>query len=222
MSKRRFALIEGGKKRLEVVQPMFSNKRIIKLDDRIVGEIPNQKALKAGWALKGKDGQQLTIRSTGGFLSSNGLDIRFNNKSVPGSDANPKTRLSQAYGAVYFVGVVNVALGLLSILSPSTTIGVGLSQSGGYPAIIAGIAYLIVGFFIQRRSKIALGFAILALVIDGVLLVMSIPTLIGSNAYYSSGLMGGMVGGLFVRFFFVLYLFKAFSAIDELNAESAL
>ena len=70
MSTRKYALVKDGKKRLEIVQPMFSSKRIIKIDGKTVGEIPNRKALKAGWELKGKAGANLTIRKYPSFLNA--------------------------------------------------------------------------------------------------------------------------------------------------------
>src|SRR5690349_3107888 len=123
MSSRKFALVKDGKKRLEIVQPMFSSKRIIKIDGKLVGEIPNQKALKAGWELKGKGGTNLTISKYQNFLNSNALDIRFNGKPIPKSDSNPNMRLSYAYQVAYIVGALNLLLGIFTALSPGNTLG---------------------------------------------------------------------------------------------------
>ena len=220
MATRKYALVQDGKKRLEIVQPMFSGKRIIKIDGKPVGEIPNQKALKAGWELKGKGGANLSISKYPNFLNSNALDIRFNGKPIPKSDSNPLVRLSYAYQVAYIVGALNLLLGIYTALSPKTRLGAMYTQYSSYTGIVAGIGYLIVGFFIQRRSKIALGFGIAAFIVDTVLLVISVPAMFAVNPAASS-VFGGMVGGLFVRIFFLAYLVNGFRAINELNAEAS-
>ena len=219
MSTRKYALVKDGKKRLEIVQPMFSSKRIIKIDGKTVGEIPNRKALKAGWELKGKAGANLTIRKYPSFLNSNALDVRFNGKPVPKSDSDPNLRLSYAWQVAYIVGAFNLLWGIYTYMSPTSILGLNYTTYSSYSGIVAGIAYIVVGFFIQRRSKIALGLALAGMIIDTILVILSVPTLLSSGLIGSS-IVGGMVSGLIVRIFFVSFLVKGFSAINELDAES--
>ena len=221
MATRKFELVKDGKKRLEIVQPMFSGKRIIKIDGKQVGEIPNQKALKDGWELKGKGGANLTITSYPSFLNSSALDVRFNGKPVPKSDSNPNIRLSNASQVAYIVGAFNLLLGIFATLLPGNILGMNYTRYSGYTGIVTGIGYLVVGFFVQRRSKIALGFGMIAFILDTLLIIISVPYLFsaGAGTAASSGV-GGMVGGLFVRFVFLAYMYKGFSAINELNADA--
>jgi hypothetical protein len=220
MATKKYALVKDGKKRLEIVQPMFSGKHIIKIDGKEVGEIPNAKALKDGWELKGKGGANLSISKYPNFINANALDIRFNGKPIPKSDSNPLVRLSYAYQVAYIVGALNLLLGIYTALSPTSSFSMSYTQYSRYTGIVAGIGYLVVGFFIQRRSRIALGFAIAAFIVDTVLIIISVPALLAGNPAASSTV-GGMVGGLFVRIVFLAYLVNGFSAINELDAEAS-
>ena len=217
MATRKFALVKDGKKRLEIVQPMFSGKRIIKIDGKEVGQIPNAKALKDGWELKGKGGANLSISKYQSWVNSNALDIRFNGKPIPKSDSNPELRLSYAYQVVYIVGALNLVLGILTALAPASGVGVNYTQFSRYIGIAAGIGYLACGYFIQRRSNIALGFALAGMLVDTILIVISVPAMAAGGGPTASGLVGGMVGGLFMRFFFFVILFNGFNAIHELS-----
>lgn len=71
--------------------------------------------------------------------------------------SDSRKKLSSAYRAVYAVGVLSIFLGILAFvagnkLSEGTTIGISF--------FTFGLLYLVLGFFVQRKSKLALGIAV--------------------------------------------------------------
>ncbi|MBW4567270.1 MAG: hypothetical protein KME31_04405 [Tolypothrix carrinoi HA7290-LM1] len=71
--------------------------------------------------------------------------------------SDSRKKLSSAYRAVYAVGVLSLFLGILAFvagnkLSEGTTIGIIF--------FTFGLLYLVLGFFVQRKSKLALGIAV--------------------------------------------------------------
>ncbi|MBD2605793.1 hypothetical protein H6G81_15025 [Scytonema hofmannii FACHB-248] len=68
-----------------------------------------------------------------------------------------RKKLSSAYRAVYAVGVLNIFLGILAFVagnkfSEATIIGILF--------FTFGLLYLLLGFFVQRKSKLALLIAV--------------------------------------------------------------
>jgi hypothetical protein len=74
---------------------------------------------------------------------------------------------------------------------------------GEYSIIIVGGIYLLLAFFVQRRSKTALA---IALVVYGLETILS--------------LMDGVTSGVIIRIFFFVFMWQGFGAIKELHAAS--
>jgi len=199
MPKRSFPFEQGGMERVTISWKMFWKNFTIEFDGNLVGTIPNQKDLQKGQTFELPDGSSLEVKLARTW-SSTVLQILRNGKPLPGSGSDPRMRLKQSYGILYFVGGINLILGLIALLfQVDFLLAIGM---GEYSIIVGGI-YLLSAFFVQRRSKIALAFA---LVVYGLETILS--------------LMNGVTSGVIIRIFFIVFMWQGFGAIKELLAGS--
>ncbi len=200
MPEKNFALEQGEPKRLRVVSKMFSSHHTFYLDGQLLGQIEDAKDLKKGRAFNLPDGTKLNVRQKSTFGSTE-LQLFRNGRPLPESDTDPQKRLQISYGFIYAIGVINIVGGILLLLTQTSSVG-GLELKF-VSAIATGIIYLVLGFFVQRRSQIALGIAVIGFVFDTLSMVLS-------------GVAGP--GVLVTRFvFFVMPIIKGFGAIRDLN-----
>ncbi len=208
MPTRQHPLEAGGPPRITLTWGAFWKDMRVRLDDRELGTIPDGKALKAGRDFPLGDGTTLHVRLEQGFGNA-GLRVERDGVPLPGTSGDPAERLKLAYGLVYFVAGLNAALGLVAELA---SIDVLLSIGIGWGTIVTGAIYALLGWFVhKRRSKVALGLAIVLFALDGLLtLAFSVDA-------------GGTppVGGLVVRVFFIVQMARGFGAIQELKASKA-
>ncbi|MFN8414175.1 MAG: hypothetical protein U0Z26_17475 [Anaerolineales bacterium] len=204
MPKQSFALESGGNKRLEVSwSGMWGNTTIL-LDGKTIGVIPNQKALLSGQEFVLNDGSILKIQLINMFVTTE-LRILRNNQPLPGSSSDPQTRLKISIQAVYVIAGFNIILGAISLIFNVEL----LQQIGvGFGSIIYGLVFLVLGFFVQRKSVIALLFAI------GVFALDSIATffLSASQGYNTAGL-------TIVRIIILIGMFQGLGAIKTLKTK---
>jgi len=200
MPEQNFALEQDGSKRLRVVSKMFSSHYTFYLDGQLLGQIEDAKDLKKGRDFTLPDGTKLNVRQKSTFGSTE-LQLFRNGTPLPESNADPQKRLQISYGFIYAIGVINIVGGIVLLLTQTSSVG-GLELKF-VSAIATGIIYLVLGFFVQRRSKIALGVAVIGFVFDTLSMVLS-------------GVAGP--GVLVTRFvFFVMPIIKGFGAIHDLN-----
>lgn len=70
-------------------------------------------------------------------------------------------KLAAAYRATYAVGILSIVLGLLALLASFSSAAIpGDGIFLAFTFFIFGAFYLLLGFFIQRKSIIALGIAV--------------------------------------------------------------
>ena len=70
---------------------------------------------------------------------------------LPGSSSDPQTRYKNAYLIVYFIAGLNLLLGVLASLFNVAL----LQQLGiGFGSILLGFVYLLLGFFVQKKSAL--------------------------------------------------------------------
>lgn len=115
-----------------------------------------------------------------------------------------RKKLVSAYRAVYAVGVLCLFLGILLLITGNRVpdyliVGIGLS---GF-----GLLYLVLGFFVQRKSKIALGIAVV---------LMSLNAL---TAIYNT-IQTGKPFGLAIPMLFLSQTIEGFKAIQVLKSKS--
>ena len=208
MRKQTFAMEEGGEKSLEISwNGIFQYKDIsVSLDGAPIGVIPDQKALLAGQEFQLIDRSILKVQLVQKFDSKE-LQVFRNGQPLPGSAADPQTRLKLAYQSVYFIAAFNILLGLIAVLYNSAA----LQRVGhGIGSVLVGLVYLILGFFVHRKSSIALFVVIALFIVDGIL------------AFYFAALRGSRVGGeiIMIRVLFLIPMVQGIGAIRTLKRKS--
>lgn len=205
MPKQAFALETGGEKRLEVSWKGVWKDITISLDGTPLGVIPNQKALSAGQEFQAPDGSTIKVQLVSQATLKE-LQVLRNGQPLPGSSSDPQTRLKNAYGMVYFVAGLNLVLGLLATLFDVEflqVIGIGVNS------IIFGLVFLVLGYFVQRKSAVALILAIIIFALDGILgLVLAV-----TQGYNPGGV------GIVARAFLLIPMIQGVGAIKALKAQ---
>jgi len=207
MPKLAFALEEGGEKRLEVLwKGLYKYKDItVSLDGAQVGIIPDHKALLAGQEFQLIDRSIIRVQLVQKFETKE-LQVFRNGQPLPGSSSDPQTRLKSAYQIVYFIAAFNIILGVVAFIYNSAA----LQRVGyGFSSVLVGLVYLTLGFFVQRKSNLALIVVIALFIVDGLL------------AFYYSALRGSHVGGemIMIRVLFLIPMFQGVGAIRTLKSK---
>lgn len=206
MPKQSFALETGGEKRLEVSWKGLYKDVTVSLDGNSVGVIPNQKALSAGQEFFLTDGSTIKVQLVSKLMSTE-LQVLRNGQPLPGSSSDPQTRFKTAYSMVYFIAGLNLVLGIVSVLFDVEF----LQQIGiGFTSIIFGLVFLVLAFFVQRKSTIALFLAIVIFAADGIL---------GIVLAVSQGSTPG-VGGIFARIILLIPMIQGVGAIKALKSKA--
>jgi len=156
MPKQSFALEAGAEKRLEVGWKGMFKDTEVKFDGELIGTIPDQKALTKGESFELPDGTNISVQLIRKVFSTE-LQVLHDNQPLPGSASDPQTKLKSAYAIVFFIAGLNLVLGLVSVLFDVEI----LQQLGiGLGSIFFGLAFLVLGFFVKRKSGLALILAI--------------------------------------------------------------
>jgi hypothetical protein len=180
----------------------------LRLDGQEIGSFATQKDLKQGGRFRLEDGRTLEAKLGQNFLFPE-LQLTLDGTPLPGSGSDPAQRLKASYGMIFFVAGFNMLLGFLAGAADVRFLqGIGL----GYGACGAGVIYGVLGFFVTRRSKLALALAVGLFVLDGIALV----------AFSAQKGRAPNPGGLVARVFFLIPMIQGFGAIGALqDAERA-
>jgi hypothetical protein len=208
MTKLAFAFEEGGEKRLEVTwKGIHKYKDItVTLDGAQVGIIPDHQAFLAGKEFQLIDRSIIRVQLVQKFETKE-VQVFRNGQPLPGSAADPKSKLKSAYQVVYFIAAANMVLGLISFFYKWEI----LRRMGfGIASVLYGLVFLVLAFFIQRRWSLALILAIVVYITDSVLGV------------YFNLLEGSKISseGLLLRVAFLVAMFQGFSAMKALKAKT--
>ncbi len=207
MQKMTYALEPGGPKRLEVSWKAMWKDFTVKVDDRVVGTVSGHKQLREGKQFRLKDGSTLSFKLRN-KLSGVELEILHDGQPLPGTSADPATRLKNAYGVVFFVAVLNTFLGMSAVLFEIPllqTLGVG------FPSAIFGLVFLVLGFFVKGKSQLALVLAVVVFVVDGILSIV-FATMAGVTP---------SAGGILARIFLIVPMIQGIPAIRTLKQREA-
>ncbi len=217
MPTRRYALKRGEPKRLELISSVRWTPLTIRLDGQEVGSIQTMEQLKSGKTFLLSDGSQLRVE-----LAKRQLLVLRNGTPVPGSSSDPLIRLRGSYGCLFAVGglvaLVGLGLTILAITQSADSLssanetfieryGVGILDLGIGLLVFGGV-YLLLGFFVQRRSKVALGIAVGLICID---LALNSLALLAGNC--------SVIAGLPIQIGILITLWRGFDAIRELQEE---
>lgn len=205
MPRRRYALTRGEPKRVEVSSRFFRSDLTIRFDGNIIGTIPTRQELKAGREFSLGDGSVLQVQLVQNFLNTH-LRVLRNGQPLPGSPSDPFQILKTTYGVIFFIGGLNIVEGIVLALVqnlPSTL------QGSSIGALISGLVFVLLGFFVRRRSAIALGIAVALQALN-----VLVWDFLGW-AWVSSGSLGGGIVGLQIGLLF--FMIRGFSAIREIR-----
>lgn len=199
MPKKSYPLDQGGEERLTVSWKSFWKDFTVELDGSIIGTLQGQKELQQGRTFELSDGSNLDIKLVRTW-SSTTLQILRNGIPLPGSGSDPTTKLKLSYGLLYFIGGLNLVMGIIaSLFQIDFLIDLGM----GTYSVVVGSIYLLLAFFVQRKSKIALGIALALYGLETILTLIS-----------------GLTSGVIVRIFFIVFMWPGFKAISELQEKN--
>lgn len=207
MPTRKFALEQGGAKRVEISWRWFWKEIEVKLDGYVLGTIANKRELQEGRQFTLPDGSVLGMQLVRNFRSVQ-LQVTRNGYPLPGSDSDPNKRLGVAYGVIFFIAGLNIVLGLIATLAENSflTTEIGVDWTN----IAFGVVFLILGLLVRRRSAVALAFAIALFIAGTIWTFYAISQLMPSRT--------PPIGpGIFVRVLFLVAMAQGFGAIRELN-----
>lgn len=203
MPNRTFALEPDGPKRLSIAWTGMWKNITVTLDDQLVGEIENQRALKAGQRFELPDGSAVSVKLKTGLSTE--LEVTRNGVPVPGSDTHPQERVNVATGVLGFIAGLSTVVGLVAELGQ---VGFLLEVGVGLASVISGLLFAVFTYLVGwRNSQVALIIAIALFALDGIAnLVLSVA---------SGG--AGIGAGLVVRVFLLLPMIRAVPAMSQLR-----
>jgi hypothetical protein len=172
----------------------------------VVGGFANQKELKEGRDFTLADGSSLRVKLTTGFGNVQ-LEVSHDGTPVRGSDGDPAVQLKAAAGVTYFIGGLTC---LISAIAMATRVDILVAMGMGPLTLAAGVFYLGLGFGVSKRSRLALGIAIVLFILDGVL---SLATYMS----YAKGNGTPPVGPVVMRVILLIPMFRGFAAISALE-----
>ena len=203
MQKLTYALEPNGPKRLEVSWKAMWKEFKVKVDDRVVGRASGQKELREGKRFRLKDGSYLSVKLVN-KLTGVDLEILHDGQPLPGTSADPATRLKNAYRTVFLVAGLNTVLGLVAVLLEAPFLqALGI----GFYSILFGLIFLVLGVYVKRKSRLALILSVVIFALDSVL---------GIILTTASGLTPSP-GGLLARILLMIPMVQGIQAIRTLK-----
>jgi hypothetical protein len=175
-------------------------------DGQPLGTIPDSKALKAGQTFSLPDGTQLGVRLKTGMQA--GLEITRDGRPLPGSGGDPEVQIKLARNIVWFIGGLSLVAGLAAELAKVEFL---LNMGIGWISAAVGVVFLVLGYFVGKRSMVALGLAVGLLITDTVLTLA-----------LSAGTGRVPTAGLAMRVVFLIFLFQGFKAIKAIKSAESL
>ena len=202
MPTKKYALEQSGPTRLEVSWKHIWKNLTVRFDGNEIGSIAGQKELKAGQEFSVGDDSTLKVQLVRNYMMPE-LHVLRNGQAVPGSTSDPVQRLRVASGVLFFVAGLSIVAGLAAeIFQIKFLFQLGVDAA----SVLFGIFFLLLGFFVRRRSMVALGIATVLLALDGILSV----AVMGQQG-------GNPVGMIIVRLALLIPLIQAFPAIRALR-----
>jgi hypothetical protein len=171
MPTQHYPFTPNGPKLISVSWGRFWRNLTVSYNGVEIGRIPRKKELITGQSFALPDGSSLHVQLVSVFTATE-LRLTRNGQPLPGSAADPAARLDVAMDAIFFIAVFNIIAGLIAVVFRISF----LQQQGvGLFSILFGLMFSVFGWFVARRSLIALflaiGVFILYSVLDFVLVI---------------------------------------------------
>jgi hypothetical protein len=256
----KYALERGGDKPLEISwEGNYKNVKV-RLNGNLIGEIPSRKELltRQIFQLPDKTDLKVQLEKIGAGWN---LRVLRNDKPLPGSIFDPVYMNAVSFSIIYLIAGVNIVLGLIELvikieslqglnimlgfialvmkIESLPTLGIGII------AIAIGFIFLVLGFFTQRRSRLALIVALIIHSLDCVLALFSATPFVLSFVYMLYMMVKPGTSWVFkaqndiifwemiaiaillfvsilFRYLFLLFMVRGIGAINELKKETPL
>jgi hypothetical protein len=158
--------------------------------------------LKAGHEFALPDGRRLLVRLQQKF-GAQGLDFQVDGRPLGGTVNDPLTQIKTAFAATMLIAGLNVGLSAVALLGQVEFL---VTVGFGWGTLIEGLLYAGLGWMGRyRQAAWAFYVALGLLVLDGVMLLGS----------------GLGTGGLVVRLFLGIAIYRGAAAIRQLRTASA-
>ncbi len=150
------------------------------------------------------DGRPLSISVKSG-LGTQDLEVLLEEKPLAGSATHPLERIKKAWYALLFVGLISIVAGAVAELMSYTVLrDLGI----GWSSVVEGLIFLGLGWWgYSRRSALAFYLALGLYVAEWVFSLVALA---------QAGGKGG-VGGIFLRIFISVLLYRGARAAQELR-----
>lgn len=196
MPKQSYAFVRGEEKCLQISWSVGWKNFQIHLDDQLIGKIATKKEMESGKSFLLTDNSTLDVKlHTSAF--SNGIEVYRNGQIVPGSYGDPIQNIDNISYMIYFFSAMNIILGSFAII---LQIDFLLELGMGIVSIGLGFLLALLGFFVSRKSGIALTLFIIFYVINVMLTLVS-----------------GTTSGIFISIIIIYFASTGYKSIKEIK-----
>lgn len=178
---------------------------VVRLDGKEVDRFTDTIGWRKGEVFRLQDGSILRVKLVDTSFYLERPQVFLNGDMLPESLSDLKQKLAGAYGTIYFIGGFNTFFGLASMLSPLIKNSIGL----GIDTFIVGTTFLLLGYFVQRKSLLALKIAIVLFTLTSLVTIISTSQ---TDSLHSNRLNNG---GMSVRIGFLVVMWQGMEAITQ-------
>ncbi|MEH0156657.1 hypothetical protein V6R21_21185 [Limibacter armeniacum] len=173
----------------------------VKFNDKEIGKLNNKKALKEGGEFQLDANRTLKIQLKGNYQPA--LELLVNGEPIKGSATDPAEQLNQVSKMAFVIGGLSVVAGLISEFMNFPI----LNQLGiNFFSCIYGLIMIGLGFWVKKRSYIALALIIGLFIFD----IIGLFMLAIENDHNPTN-------GIMMKVFFIFFFAKGFPAIKKLK-----
>ena len=202
MPQRFFAIETNGPKSLKLEWKGIWKHIEVSFEDKALGIIENQEALKDGREFQLPNGSSVSIQLCDGIQPR--LEILIDGVHAPGSPGDPRTILQNAAYVTYFIGGTSIILGTLGLANIPLFAEMGF----GFISIIIGFVIADLGYHAKKSlSKIALLVAMAIFALDSVVSLMLVLAQGGEPPIVT----------LIIKVFLISQMYKGLDAIDQIK-----
>ncbi len=181
---------------------------VVLIDRSVIGTIPEQEARTTGREFTLPDDTVLKVQLVYGQVQAwrNGQPLSpvspaIQPASRPAVPPKVLRRFRVTFGVIFFIAAVSILLGIVAV---AFQVQILLDRGVGVVTIIIGAIFLLLGFFVRRKSTVALGIAVTIYALDGIL-----------------SLFTGNFSSVLFHIYFLFLMSRGFSAIREILAAEA-
>ena len=208
MPSNKFYLDEQKTNFIELSWSGFWKDITVKHNDHVLGGFQNFSHLKQGQFFTLNDGSSLNIFYSTSY-GDQGIKVNVNGYPLKGTSGDPEVRLKGVMGIAIFIGALQIIFGAIGEFGDVEF----LKEMGiGWPLIAIGLVIIGLGYCVYKFRSIA------ALII--IIVIIAIDTLLTVALSIEAGRMS--FGGVFIKVFMIIAMFRGFAAIRELKDQEVI